>query len=157
LTDENPPYGIAGWDEGGRVVFLNSRFDVWSVLLHVPGSAPLSIGGSIEQIEHRLLHLDRDAKWVDRSKPLYFSMYGELTKKSGYARLAADGPQVGSDSMASGRRRDEVLRYTDARCSSLQKAKYADVFAFTEQTVTDSPDIFIAGPNLAEPRQVTKT
>jgi dipeptidyl aminopeptidase/acylaminoacyl peptidase len=77
------------------------------------------------------------------------SMNGERSKKSGFVKFKIDPTTTAVHRTK--------LRFTDTRASSLQKAKYADVFAFSEQKVDDSPDIFIAGTELAEPRQVTKT
>ena len=33
LTDENRPYGIAGWNKDASSVFLHSRFDLWEITL----------------------------------------------------------------------------------------------------------------------------
>ncbi len=154
LTDENPPYGIAGWNKDSSSVFVNSRFDLWEIHLDQPFADRLTAGAS-KQIRYRLLDLDPEEDWVDKSKPLYLAINGERTKKSGFAKCKLE-------MMAISRRTSTVakieqLRFEDARISSLQKAKYADVYAFNKQTVNDSPDVFIAGSELAEPRQVTKT
>lgn len=148
LTDENPPYGIAGWSKDSKSVFINSRFDVWEVLLNGEGAKRLTDGAE-QQMQYRLLDLDPDEDHIDKSKVLYLSMNGERSKKSGFAKCEVDTTAANVNRTK--------LRLTDARASSLQKAKYADVFAFSEQKVNDSPDIFIAGSELAEPRQVTKT
>lgn len=148
LTDENPPYGIAGWSKDSKSVFLNSRFDIWEVQLDGHRWARLT-GGAEKQIQYRLLDLDPDEDHVDKSQMLYMSMNGERSKKSGFVKFKIDPTTTAVHRTK--------LRFTDTRASSLQKAKYADVFAFSEQKVDDSPDIFIAGTELAEPRQVTKT
>lgn len=154
LTDENPPYGIAGWNKDSSSVFVNSRFDLWEIHLDQPFADRLTAGAS-EQIEYRLLDLDPEEDWIDKSKPLYLAINGERTKKSGFARckLAAMSISRRTSTIA----KIERLRFEDARISGLQKAKYSDVYAFNKQTVNDSPDVFIAGSELAEPRQVTKT
>lgn len=144
LTDENPPYGIAGWLKDSSAVLLHSRFDIW--LVPMDGSAARRLtDGRGDQLQHRLLDLDPDARWVDPKGPLYVSLYGDRTKQAGFARLDVQKGRV------------ENVRLVDARVGSLQKAKYADTYAFVEQTVTDSPDVFVAGPFLAEPKQLSKT
>lgn len=154
LTDENPPYGLAGWSKDGKSVFVNSQFDVWELQLDGSRWDRLTQGAE-EQIRYRLLDLDPDEDWVDKSKVQYLSLDGERTKKSGFAKCRLQ-------TMALSRKEETIvrmsrLRFGDSRVGSLQKAKYADVFAFSDQKVDDSPDIFIAGSELAEPRQVTKT
>lgn len=154
LTDENRPYGIAGWNKDSSSVFLHSRFDLWEISLR-NGNAQRMTSGKQDQIEHRLLDLDPDEQWIDKSKPQYLAVYGERTKRSGFARLEMQEGSLSGTPLT--RSQLERLRFEEARSSSLRKAKNADVFAFVEQTVSDSPDIFVAGPQLAEPRQVSKT
>jgi len=154
LTDENPAYGIAGWNRDSSSVFVNSRFDIWELQLDTQGADRITAGAQ-EQVQHRLLDLDPDEEWIDKSKPIYLSIYGDRTKKSGFARcsLQTKAVNAGISTTAS----VEPLRFEDAKLGSLQRAKYADVYALNKQSLSDSPDIFIAGPELAEPRQVTKT
>ena len=73
-----------------------------------------------------------------------WSVYGDNTKRSGFARLNPDGGV-------------ESLRVADKKLAGLARAKSAEVFLFTEQSFDDSPDIFVAGPDLNKARQVTKT
>jgi dipeptidyl aminopeptidase/acylaminoacyl peptidase len=154
LTDENPAYGVAGWNRDSSSVFVNSRFDVWELQLDTTGANRLTMGAK-EQVQHRLLDLDPDEEWIDKSKPLFLAINGERTKKSGFARCTVQVQVLDNGTATTAR--VEPLQFEDAKLSSLQKAKYADVYAFNQQTSNDSPDIFIAGPELAEPRQITKT
>jgi dipeptidyl aminopeptidase/acylaminoacyl peptidase len=50
-----------------------------------------------------------------------------------------------------------TLVYEDARLGRLTRADSADVFAFTTERFDDSPDWFVAGPELGDPRQMTAT
>lgn len=154
LTDENPPYGIAGWSKDGKSVFVNSRFDVWEIQL-ATGFADRLTSGAKNQVQHRLLDLDPDEQWIDKSKPLYLSLQGERTKKSGFARATLQ--ELALSVRTSTIAQIAVLRFDDAKLTSLQKAKYADVYVFNQQKVDDSPDVFVAGTELAEPRQITET
>ncbi len=144
LTDETPPYGIAGWLKDSSAVLLHSRFDVWMVPMDGSAARRLTDGRE-SQLQHRLLDLDPDERWIDAAGPLYVSLYGDRTKQAGFARLDVQEGSV------------ENVRLLDARVGSLQKAKYADTYAFVEETVTDSPDVFVAGPFLAEPKQLSET
>ncbi|MAG58437.1 MAG: hypothetical protein CMJ83_19285 [Planctomycetes bacterium] len=144
LTDENPPYGIAGWAKDASSVLLNSRFDIWQIPLG-RGKPRRLTRGAETHTRYRLLDLDPDEEWVDMGKPLYLSVTGDRTKQSGFARLDVANAAV------------QALRLEDQRVGALQKAKHADVFAFSAQTVVDSPDVFVAGPDLGKPRQITST
>ncbi|NRA96480.1 MAG: S9 family peptidase [Planctomycetes bacterium] len=144
LTDENPPYGVAGWAKDSRSVLLNSRFDIWQIPVDGSKARRLTRGAETET-RYRLLDLDPDEEWVDTSKPVYLSVTGERTKKSGFARLDIKNASL------------QVLQLKDKRLGSLAKAKNADVFVYSEQAVTDSPDVFVTGPDHADPRQITET
>src|SRR6185503_3313031 len=43
--------------------------------------------GAADQTEFRFANVDPDAEAIDRSKPIYLSMAGRWSKKSGFARL----------------------------------------------------------------------
>ena len=91
---------------------------------------------------------DGDEDGLDPQQPVYYEVYGEWTKKAGYARA-----RPGST--------PEMLVWEDKSFGGffgrLQKAEEADVFAFRMEGFDDSPDWFVAGPDLANPRQVTET
>ena len=89
--------------------------------------------------------LDPDEEeFLKPEAPLHVSLYGDLSKKSGYGRLSLDGSL-------------SELVYDDARISRLAKAEDADVFAFVREDFHDSPDVFVGGEDLADMRQVSAT
>ncbi|MHC4991200.1 MAG: TolB family protein, partial [Planctomycetota bacterium] len=144
LTDEKPPYGFAGWTEDGAHVLAYDRFDVWMLAADGSAATRLTRGGE-DMIRHRRLVLDREAEeFVDPDATMYLTLYGELTKKSGYGRLSPGNPP-------------EVLRWDDRMISGLVKAEDADVYAWIEQRFDDSPDVYVGGDDLAGSRQVTRT
>ena len=155
-SDEKSAFGVAAWAEDESRVLLNSEFDVWSVAPDGSDAKRLTHGAK-DEIRHRFVDLydessgfsgfrfggSRDSDGVDLSKPMYFSLSGRWTKKSGYARKTGDGEP-------------EVLVYGDKRIGSLQRAEDKDVFAYTEQAYDDSPDLFVTG-DFASRRQISKT
>jgi dipeptidyl aminopeptidase/acylaminoacyl peptidase len=140
---QKPPFGVAGWTKDDAAVLLYDKFDVW--LVPCDGSkAQRLTDGAAEQIRYRLVRLDPDEQAIDTSKPIYASVYGERSKQSGYARIAVPtGPQR--------------LVWLDKNVGALAKAKNADVFTYVAQDYDDSPDMFIAGADLKNARQVTAT
>jgi dipeptidyl aminopeptidase/acylaminoacyl peptidase len=100
--------------------------------------------GATEEIRHRYVALDPKEEFIDTQKPLYLNLYGEWTKRSGYARLRS-GAQA------------ERLVWLDKNVSRLAKAKDADVYAYSVMAFDDSPDYFVGGANLADARQATET
>lgn len=141
---QRPWFGVAGWTTGDRDVLLYDKFDVWQVAANGSKAVKLT-DGAAEQIAFRYADLDPQEDAIDLAKPVYFEMSGVWSKKSGYALLApgAASPQR--------------LAWLDKRVTSLAKAKEADVYQYVVQSYEDSPDVFIAGVALAQPKQLTAT
>ena len=147
--EQMPSFGIAGWMEDGRSVLLNDRWDVWRVSLDGSGGEALTRGAA-ESIRYRIASqdLDGDDDGIGSDETIYYSVYGEWTKESGFA--AAD---VGDAPV--------MLVWEEKTFGGFftpfMKAEDADVYAFRMESYDDSPDYFVAGPDLEEPRQVTNT
>ena len=144
LTDEKRPYGIAGWTEDASQVFLYDRYDIWMMAPDGSGARRLTRGAE-EQVRYRRRVVDREEEeWIDPDRPMFLSIRGDRTKKSGFARLlVGDAP--------------ERLVWVDKRVGRLMKAEDADVYAYVQEAFDDSPDIFTADASLADARQVTET
>ena len=144
---QKPPFGLAGWTKDDAAVILYDKFDLWQVASEGSRAVRLT-DGAAEQVRHRYEKLDPEEEWIDTSKPIYLSLFGIWTKKSGFARLKP-GP--------SGALTEEHLLWLDKSLDHLAKAKDADVFAYVQQTFVESPNAFITGPDLKDAKSVTKT
>ncbi len=145
--EQMPSFGVAGWLEDDEAVLINDQWDVWEVNPDGSGGRRLTRGAE-EEVRHRLVQVDRDADAFDADAPLYYSIYGEWTKEAGFARAVA------------GRELETLIR-DDAAYGSffagLTKAEDADRYLFRRERFDDSPDFFVAGPDLSGARQVTRT
>ena len=141
---QRPWFGIAGWTADDREVLLYDKFDVWEVAANGSKAVRLT-DGAVEQIQYRYVDTDPQAEPIDRSKPVYLEMFGLWNKKSGYARIAP------------GSSAPEKLVWLDKSVSRLARAKDADVYHYVVQSFDDSPDAFVGGANLNNPKQVTAT
>jgi len=155
-SPDKPAFGTAGWAKDDAAVLLYDKYDLWLVAPDGSGGKKLTDGAS-EQVRHRLFRLDsagggrrgygrpaEPPEALDLSKPLYLSLYGEWTKKSGYARLAPGGGI-------------ERLIFVDRTVGGLEKAKNAEVYAYTLQDYDLSPNVFVAGPDLKDAKKITDT
>jgi len=151
-----PPFGVAGWAKDDAAVLLYDKYDVWRIAPDGSGAKRLT-NGAEEQVRHRLVRVDLagggqwrfgappvPAEGLDLKKPVYFSLFGEWTKKSGYARLDPDGKIT-------------RLVWLDRAVRGLARAKNADVFGYTIQDYDVSPDIFVGGPDLKDAKKMTAT
>ncbi len=91
------------------------------------------------------MRLNPDEEAIDPSRPIYLSLFGLWTKKSGYGRLRPDATVP------------ERLVWLEKSVQRLAKAKDADVYAYVAESFDDSPDVFIGGPELQSAKAVTHT
>ncbi len=150
-----PPFGTAVWAKDDAAILLYDKYDLWRVAPNGSGAARLT-NGAAEQIRCRLVRLDQaggrreygpppvPTEGLDLGKPVYLSLFGEWTKKSGYARLLPGG---------------EITRllWLDRSISGLAKAKNAEVYGYILQDYDVSPNIYVGGPDLKEARKTTET
>jgi dipeptidyl aminopeptidase/acylaminoacyl peptidase len=141
-VQQKPPFGVVGWTENDRSVVINDKYDVWEIRPDGSEGNRLT-NGAEEEVRHRRAWLDPDEDYIDMSEAQYFTLFGEWTKKYGYSRL--NGGKL------------ERLIWEDANVGRLTKAEDADVYLYVVQRFDDSPDHFVAGPRLQNPRRVTHT
>jgi dipeptidyl aminopeptidase/acylaminoacyl peptidase len=138
-TDELPPWGVAGWSRDDRSVLVYDRFDLWR--LDPAGGGIRLTNGAADSTIHRYVRLDREERSIDLTRPVILSLFGEFSKREGYARLSGG--------------REERLLFDDARVSRIMRADSAPVLAFTRERFDDPPDWFVGGPTLRDARQVS--
>jgi dienelactone hydrolase len=141
---QRPFFGHAGWTKGDASVLLYDKFDIWEVAANGAKATRLT-DGAAEQVAYRYANLDPQEPAIDRAKPIYLTMTGTWSKKSGFARLAP------------GAAAPEKLVWLDKSVGRLAKAKDADVYEYVVQSFDDSPDAFVAGADLKNAKQVTAT
>jgi dipeptidyl aminopeptidase/acylaminoacyl peptidase len=140
-----PPFGVGGWTANDQAVLLYDKLDIWEVKADGTGAARLT-NGAAGELRHRVVRLDPDAEWIDRTQPMYVSQFGLRSKKSGYATVTPGAsPAVTS------------LVLLDKRVDRLAKAKRADRFVYASQDFDDSPDYFTSGSSLSGATQITAT
>ncbi|MEM8713276.1 MAG: prolyl oligopeptidase family serine peptidase, partial [Planctomycetota bacterium] len=125
---------------------LYDRFDIYAFPLE-GGTAERLTHGAESSISHRRERVAADPdddRYVDLEDGFYVSLYGEVTKKSGY----------GHYSKAAGA---QHLIWKDARLGRLSRAEDADVMVFSEERFDDSPDYFVADAMLKNPKAFTST
>ena len=136
MPEDPNPYGIAGWSENDKYIFINDRFDIWRFDMEgnkVPVSATHSYGRK-NLLRLRYQKLDPEEEFIDTSKPIIVSAFDERNKSDGY--FTADLRNYSEPRM---------LIMEDCHFGNLKKAKKADVLIWTRENVNESPDVW-AGP-----------
>ena len=142
-----PPTQSIGWTKGGKSVLINDNWDIWQVPVEGGSFVNLTVNGGKEGIRYQrrfaLESLDERGEGIDLSKPQYFSVYGEWTKKGGIGRLDPGKPGL------------QMVLSGDASFSRLSKAEKADVLLYTRETATEPADFYLTDPAFGEPKRLT--
>jgi dipeptidyl aminopeptidase/acylaminoacyl peptidase len=150
-----PSWGVAGWTKSDASVIVNGEFDLWE--LFPDGAKPKRLtDGAAEQVRHRYVNPEGPVlggrggrgggaaqEPIDLAKPVYVSVNGIWTKKNGYGVWSAG-------------KLDRTV-WLDRNTSRLVKAKSADVYGYESEDFGAPPNIFVAGSDLRDAKQVTDT
>jgi dipeptidyl aminopeptidase/acylaminoacyl peptidase len=138
-----PPIPPMGWSKDGSAVLLFDNWDVWKVPATGGTAVNLTVNGKKEGIRYqRRYSFDPEERGIDLTKPLYFAAYGEWTKKEGLARVDPGKSGV------------TMKLWGDARIGVV-KARKADTFLYTQQTVVDFPNYYVTDASLVPGRKIT--
>ncbi len=143
-VEQMPPFGFVGWEKDGKSFLANTKYDVWQLAVAGGSKSRRLTDGAAENVVHRYVRLDREQDYIDATSSLYFSLYGDWSKKYGYASLHP-GKNL------------KRLVWEEAYVSNLIKAKEADAFAYVVQDFDDSPDYFVGHGDLHDSKQISKT
>ncbi|NIP94990.1 MAG: S9 family peptidase, partial [Akkermansiaceae bacterium] len=149
LAVEKRPFSSGTWLKDSSAVLLYDRFDIWLIAPDGSRTVKLTDGGK-SRIRHRISQAnfrEDDEGALDPARPLYLALYGDRTKKSGYGRLDLS-PEPGPL---------QTLLWDDKMVLHLDRAEDAPVFSLTMERTELPRDLYVAGPELSNPRQVTKT
>ncbi len=124
-----PAVGTAGWLKGDKEILLYDEYNVWSVKPDGKGARKLTEGEKDETI-FRVTRLDFEEPYLDDAKPIFFTAYGDKTKKFGYYKLEKG--------------KLEKLIFEDALVNRLVKAKDANALAYVKQNYDKSPALYVA-------------
>ena len=139
---QKPAFGVAGWTQGDTSVILYDKTDLWEFASNGSKAKRLT-DGATDQIRHRYVKLDADEEWVDTTRPMYLSLFGYLTKKSGFSLLQGG--------------REEHLVWGDKSFDRLMKAPEAKQFAYLAQAFEESPNVYVGDSSLKSAARVTNT
>ena len=144
-TIKPPAAPPVGWSKDGGALLVRDNWDIWK--LPLKGAAQnITANGKKDRIRYQArVGVPYRERGIDLAKPMFVETYGEWTKKEGLARV--DGVKGGS----------AVVSWEDAKVD-YRKARDADAWFFTRQTVVKFPDWYAAdarGALLANARRLT--
>jgi dipeptidyl aminopeptidase/acylaminoacyl peptidase len=142
-----PPTPYWGWTHDSRFVVLRDNHDVWRVAANGRSGERLTLDGAENNRVYQMRYsLEENEKGIDFRLPFFMNFMDQDTKRAGLARI--DNGRPGA----------RVLLHDDAIFGSLSKAKNAQAYIFTRQTVTDAPDYHVSfNRDLNDARKLTET
>ncbi|MDN3671467.1 hypothetical protein QWY99_00095 [Flavobacterium branchiarum] len=144
--NEPSPYGIAGWDEGDKFVYIYDRYDIWKF---DPDSKiqpkRITKNGRETKKVYRYLQIDSEEKFIDTKKQVLLSVFEDDTKKSGY--VYSDFNKENTPT---------VIMEGDYFFTTPKKAKNSKTIFYTRQNYQQYPDIWVTTTDFDSPEQVTK-
>jgi dipeptidyl aminopeptidase/acylaminoacyl peptidase len=145
-AQNRPMFGVTGWTRNDAAVVLYDRLDIWSVAPDGSNATRLT-DGAADNVRHRFVNLAQQFGEPIELNGAFVSLFGLVSKKSGYGRLPAAG-------LAGAVTR---LVWLDKSVAGLAKAEEADVLSYSIQGGDDPPDLFVGGPDLKSAKQMTTT
>ena len=145
-TPSTPPaYGVGGWTRDDKYVLLYDHYDIWQIAPDGSSAVNLTAGlGRKEHVELRYVKLDAEEKTIDPAKPLLLRAENVDTRDSGYYTTKIDAREA-----------PKKLMMVAKDVGTPIKAKDADIYALTEQTYTQFPDLLVTDATFASLKKVT--
>jgi dipeptidyl aminopeptidase/acylaminoacyl peptidase len=126
-TASKPPFGMGGWLKDDKEVLLYDEYNIWAVKPDGTSARKLT-NGEKEEIVHRVIKLDFEYPYLNDSVPIYISLYGDKTKKFGYAKMENSSVQS--------------LVFEELAINRLIKAQDANSFTYVKQDYHVSPELY---------------
>ncbi len=144
--DEPGAYGIAGWSEGDREVFINDKYDIWAFDMEKGTYRSITNEyGRANRITLRYQNLKPSQRGggggrfgggsdpIDASKALWLNAFNHTSKENGWFK---SNPKAG-------RNPDQIVmapyRYAQAR-----GAEDVDLFIYTKENYELSPNLYVS-------------
>ncbi|MFO0880356.1 MAG: prolyl oligopeptidase family serine peptidase [Gemmataceae bacterium] len=141
---DRPPTPAEGWTSDGSAVLLSDGWDLWKVPVADGQAVNWTGNGKKDGIRYQSrVTLDPEEKGADLQKPQIVTMYGEWTKKGGLLRLEPNGTKT-------------ILAWDDAHFGNVARARDAEVYVHTRETVSEYPDYHATDASFKNPRRLTQ-
>lgn len=148
---EPAPYGVMGWHEGDSAVYIYDRYDVWRVnpegKINTVDSASIypqklnsnvnniTPSGRMSKFSYRYLRINPEQTFFSSREPVFLRAFGDSSKASGIMELSLVKKDLWD--------REAFLSFGPSSIGQFSKAKSANVFIYTKESFTESPDLYI--------------
>jgi dipeptidyl aminopeptidase/acylaminoacyl peptidase len=146
LPDNPRPYGIAGWSENDKFVFIYDRYDIWKID-PLGEKVPVCVTdtyGRRNHMQFRYLKTDPEEEWIPQGKVSLLKAFNQTTMEGGF--YLTDLFQVKEPSL---------LIMGKNIYGMPRKAKNAGKILWTKESVSDFPDLWTSNLAFEKPEQLS--
>jgi len=137
-------YGIAGWSNDSKLVFIYDKFDIWQFDVVSRNAIKITPNGREHTTQFRFVRTSEDDRNLSNGQTYLLSGYNDSQKNYGFYTL-----NIGQNIL-------RELLCSPHRYRFLSKANDADVIMFTRENYDEFPDIWVAnGKEFSRPTRVT--
>ncbi|GMV22826.1 MAG: acylaminoacyl-peptidase [Acidimicrobiia bacterium] len=141
--DQPGSYGLAGWTDNDRTIWLYDQFDIWEVRPDGTNARMITGGeGRTQQVVFRYRNLDSEQRTIPTSGPVLLSATDDRTKATGFYRVT------------SGSAPQKVVML-DKAFGAVTKAKNADRLVFTLSRFEEFPNLWVSDGNFGNMQKVS--
>jgi len=133
VPDEPNAYGVVKWMENDKYVLLYDRYDVWQVDPEGIEKSVILTDGRKVKTAMRYVNTDPDEKFIKPGQKMLMRLFDEKDKSSGLAVL-----DLGMNHAVT-----LLFKEPVNMGFAIQKAKDADVLAYTKETFAKSTNIYV--------------
>lgn len=150
--DDHPdapgPYGMAGWLEDDKAVYIYDRYDIWQV---DPGgkAAPQMITagyGRQQKLRFRYTKVKKEERFFSPGQQLLLETFNETTKENGFYTAPCTFRKAPL--------KPELLVMGPYTYGDPEQAENAGDYIFTRASYVQSPDLY-TGASLSKPAQIS--
>lgn len=141
------PYGIAGWSEDDRFVYIYDRYDIWKIDPsgeRVPVNLTMAFGRR-NLTRLRYLNLDREIEHIPSEELSLLAAFDEKTMSGGF--FSTRFRQVADP---------ELLLMEKKHFSGVKKAKHADRIIWSRQDVQEFPDLWCSDLRFSDAEKISE-
>lgn len=139
------PYGIVGWINDDKSVLIYDKFDIWICSPEGKEKFKCLTGGFGRKanIKFRYVQTDKDALFVESSKPLLLKSSNETTKQEGFFKV--EFSKTNPVELING----------NYRFTSLVKAKNSENFVWRKGNFNEFPDVWFSDSEFKKAEKVS--
>lgn len=138
-------YGVAGWFENDRSVFINDKYDIWKFsTVDESYLCQTALDGRENKIQFRILKLNKDQKYFNVNQALYMSGYSDTKKYTGIYALTFKiiGPEV-------------LLSDTAKKIKLIAESKVGRKVLFSSESYQEFPDLQFGDSAFKKTKKIT--